>query len=46
MNAEKGHVFRVGTISKESINYINEMVYLDINPGGNFNPLKRNQLYI
>ena len=33
-------------ISKESINYINEMVYLDINPGGNFNPLKRNQLYI
>lgn len=46
MNAEKGHVFRVGTISKESINYINEMVYLDINPGDNFNPPKRNQLYI
>lgn len=46
MNAEKGHVFRAGTISKESINYINEMVFLDIAPGEFFNPPKINRLHI
>lgn len=46
MNAEKGNLFRVGTISKPNENYINEMVYLDIDPGGGFNPRKNHSLNI
>lgn len=40
-NGEKGFIYRAGTISIESTNYINDMIYLSTSPGAYYNPNRR-----